>query len=108
MHLINDKNFYQWLKNNFQKLLINEKKQVYHVCNFKKYKNQSKICKLMMKKKILLLHLLEHMLNFGHTFGHALETINKYQTNLTHGEAISIGMVLAAKISYKLKNIRKE
>lgn len=34
-------------------------------------------------------------LNFGHTFGHALEKIY----GLKHGEAISIGMVLAARIS---------
>ena len=47
------------------------------------------------------------MLNFGHTFGHAIESINHYRPNLSHGEAISIGMILAAKISYKEKNILK-
>ena len=34
-------------------------------------------------------------LNFGHTFGHAIEKI----TGLPHGEAISIGMMLAAAVS---------
>lgn len=38
------------------------------------------------------------LLNFGHTVGHALEA-NAGLGNLTHGEAISIGMVYAAKIS---------
>ena len=47
------------------------------------------------------------MLNFGHTFGHALETMNNYNTKLTHGEAISIGMSFAAKISYKINNIKE-
>ena len=47
------------------------------------------------------------MLNFGHTFGHALEAINNYKSTLTHGEAISIGMILAAKISYKINKISK-
>ena len=41
-------------------------------------------------------------LNFGHTFGHTLEAYYKYNNKLTHGEAISIGMIIAAKISYKL------
>ena len=42
-------------------------------------------------------------LNFGHTFGHALEAYYKYSNKLTHGEAISIGMFIAATISQKLK-----
>jgi 3-dehydroquinate synthase len=34
-------------------------------------------------------------LNFGHTFGHAVEKV----TGVTHGQAVSIGMVLAARLS---------
>jgi 3-dehydroquinate synthase len=36
-------------------------------------------------------------LNFGHTIGHAIETATHYKRYL-HGEAIAIGMVLAARI----------
>jgi 3-dehydroquinate synthase len=39
------------------------------------------------------------ILNFGHTFGHAIEAFNKYK-NITHGEAVTIGMIIAAKISF--------
>ncbi len=42
------------------------------------------------------------ILNFGHTFGHALETYYNYNKKLTHGEAISIGMMIASTISHKL------
>lgn len=44
---------------------------------------------------------LRAVLNYGHTFGHAVETLTGY-TEYTHGEAVAIGMVQAAKISEHL------
>ncbi len=41
------------------------------------------------------------LLNFGHTFGHALEAERGYG-DLLHGEAVAIGMVLAATLSARL------
>jgi 3-dehydroquinate synthase len=41
------------------------------------------------------------LLNFGHTFGHAIEAEAGYGTML-HGEAVAIGMVLAAALSARL------
>jgi 3-dehydroquinate synthase len=43
------------------------------------------------------------LLNFGHTLGHALE--NQYE--LSHGQAISIGMVFASKISQELLEFKQ-
>ncbi|MBN2096143.1 3-dehydroquinate synthase [Candidatus Peregrinibacteria bacterium] len=40
------------------------------------------------------------ILNYGHTFGHAIETAANYQ--ITHDQAISIGMVLANKVAQNL------
>jgi len=44
---------------------------------------------------------LRMLLNFGHTLGHVLETLEGY-SGLLHGEAVSIGMVYAAKLSERL------
>ncbi|WP_195983782.1 3-dehydroquinate synthase [Clostridium sp. D33t1_170424_F3] len=37
------------------------------------------------------------LLNFGHTFGHALEKLHHYE-GLSHGEAVGIGMVMMARL----------
>jgi 3-dehydroquinate synthase len=41
------------------------------------------------------------LLNFGHTFGHAIESASGYGA-LLHGEAVAIGMVLAAALSARV------
>lgn len=41
---------------------------------------------------------LRAVLNYGHTLGHAFESLSGYR-GLVHGEAVAIGMVLAARIS---------
>jgi shikimate kinase/3-dehydroquinate synthase len=40
---------------------------------------------------------LRKKLNLGHTIGHAIETVSNYRVR--HGEAVAIGMLLAAKLS---------
>ncbi len=42
------------------------------------------------------------LLNFGHTFGHALEVWAGYSARLKHGEAVAIGMVLATELSEEM------
>jgi 3-dehydroquinate synthase len=44
---------------------------------------------------------LRALLNFGHTFGHAIESATHYATYL-HGEAVGLGMLMAASLSNRL------
>jgi 3-dehydroquinate synthase len=44
---------------------------------------------------------LRAILNFGHTFGHAIEAATAYDTYL-HGEAVGMGMLMAADLSHRL------
>jgi shikimate kinase / 3-dehydroquinate synthase len=98
--IINDVKFFNWLHKNSKKILnLNNK-----VLSEAIYKS------IIIKRKYVLKDEKENLknnnsraiLNFGHTFGHALETYYKYNKKLTHGEAISIGMIIAATLSYKL------
>lgn len=99
--LINDKIFFNWLNKNSKKIFKFDSKIITEAI----YKS------ILIKKKYIIADEKEKLknknsraiLNFGHTFGHALETYYKYNKKLTHGEAISIGMIIAAKISYELK-----
>jgi len=54
---------------------------------------------------------LRKILNFGHTLGHAIESYfleSKDKENLTHGEAIAIGMVCESYLSSEVLSLPKE
>lgn len=46
-------------------------------------------------------HGVRSILNYGHTIGHALESLTNYG-HYTHGEAVAVGMIAAAKISREI------
>jgi len=45
---------------------------------------------------------LREILNYGHTFGHAVEMLTHYRV-YSHGEAVAMGMNIAARLALKLK-----
>ena len=69
------------------------------------YKELIKRC-LNIKKKFIEKDEFERkeriFLNYGHTFGHAIESFGKYDGTIIHGEAVSIGICLAFKLSHKM------
>ena len=48
---------------------------------------------------------LRNILNYGHTIGHAIETVSDF--NVPHGAAVAIGMLAAARLSNKLNVLDK-
>jgi 3-dehydroquinate synthase len=95
--LINNTDFFALLENN--KLAIKNRE----------YDFLTKIIAIAVKSKADIVAQdeketsgLRALLNLGHTFGHALEKDTNYSNLLKHGEAVAIGMNLAAQFSVKL------
>lgn len=77
-----------------EKILMTDKMDFVEILE-KGLKTKVSVCNKDLKEKGA-----RKVLNFGHTFGHAIETLSAYK--LSHGEAISIGMTLANRIAQKL------
>lgn len=91
--LINQPDFFSWLETNWKKIFLGESARAEAI---------ARSC----RSKADVVARDEHeageraLLNLGHTFGHALETVTNYDSErLVHGEGVSIGMVLAHEFS---------
>jgi 3-dehydroquinate synthase len=81
--------------------------------SYKKYQGRkTSLCELIQRNAIIKSKVVQadefekgerRLLNFGHTLGHALE--NQYE--LSHGQAISIGMTYASHIAEKLTGFKE-
>ena len=103
--LIKDKNFFNWLDKNYNKI-FNLNTAVLENAILKSIMIKLWYVKNDPKEKLINLNS-RAILNFGHTIGHSLETFYNYNSKLNHGEAISIGMLIEAKISNKLGYLSK-
>jgi len=92
--VIADATFFSWLEDNVEPLLAMEAKSLAHAV--------ARSCAI--KAEIVAEDERESgrraILNFGHTFGHAIEALTNYRQYL-HGEAVAIGMVMAADLSVR-------
>ena len=94
--LIDDADFFSWLECNATALLDGDRDLQRHA-----------ILKSCARKAAIVVedereHGKRALLNLGHTFAHSLETETGYGDDLLHGEAVSIGMVLAFQLSHRL------
>jgi len=93
--------FVEWLEANMQKLLGRDRPALEHAVR--------RSCEL--KARVVAADERESgvraILNFGHTFGHAIETGVGYGEWL-HGEAVGTGMVMAAELSALAGTLRRE
>ena len=94
--LINDLEFFNWLNQEYDSIFVYDK--------IKLQKMITKSCEI--KAKIIKNDEKEGgkraLLNLGHTFAHAIESFGNFDGRIIHGEAVSIGICLAFKLSNKL------
>ena len=93
--VIRDAEFFVWLEANLTALLDQQEAALVHAIG--------RSCQI--KAEVVQADEREAgeraLLNFGHSFGHALEALTRYETYL-HGEAVAIGMVMAADLSARI------
>lgn len=99
--LITDEVFLQWLEDNMQGL-VNLDMNLLATAVLKSCQYKADIVaedEFESGKRALL--------NFGHTFGHVIETHEGYG-NWLHGEAVAVGMLQASELSYKMGNLSSD
>jgi len=94
--LINDAEFFAWLETNGQGVIGDDAAALRHAV----------VTSCKAKAAIVAADETEQgsraLLNFGHTFGHALEAKTGYGATLNHGEAVAIGLRLAFDLSVRM------
>ena len=91
--IIKDRKFFNWLEKNTRFIFLKKNKELTYAIR------KSCEIKIHFVTKDINEKGLRMILNFGHTFAHAIEVKNDYSKNITHGEAVLSGMILATKLS---------
>ena len=94
--LIKDFTFFNWLTKEHENILNHDKDKLQTIVT-KSCQIKAEIIKNDEKEGAE-----RALLNLGHTFAHAIESFGNYDGRIIHGEAVSIGICLAFKLSNKL------
>ncbi len=95
--MIRDKRLFEFLEDNINGILKLKKESLEHIV----YRS-AKIKALYVQRDELDTKGIRAHLNFGHTIGHALEAASRYSNLYSHGEAVGIGMIAAARIAVNM------
>lgn len=90
--LIRDPRFLQWLEDHTESINLRAPETIMHMVEVS-VRNKAEVVAADEREAGS-----RALLNLGHSFGHAIETLTGYQRWL-HGEAVAIGMVVAARLS---------
>tara|TARA_B100001027_G_scaffold72912_2_gene49738 strand:+ start:18123 stop:19235 length:1113 start_codon:yes stop_codon:yes gene_type:complete len=101
--MILDKKFFNWLFKNGKKIIEQKNQRLISTAIYKSCKYKSFVVSKDERENDY-----RAILNFGHTFAHAIETITHYSKKIIHGEAVLIGMILASRLSCKLGYLKKK
>lgn len=93
--LIRDPSFLEWLEANMAALLRREHDALTYAIE-QSCRNKAEVVALDEREQGV-----RALLNLGHTFGHAIEAATDY-TSWLHGEAVAVGMLMAADLSRRL------
>jgi 3-dehydroquinate synthase len=93
--VIADARFFEFLETEMRGILNLDHPAVHHIVQ------SSSACKAAVVSEDEREGDRRRILNFGHTLGHALETVTHYR-RYKHGEAVAIGMVAAARLAAQL------
>ncbi len=97
MAVVFDKEFFEWLENHD----IRDEKNL-KIAILKSVQTKAKVVSLDEREAGV-----RAVLNYGHTFAHVIENETQYKRYL-HGEAVSIGMVMANELALKLGLLNNE
>jgi 3-dehydroquinate synthase len=93
--IIGDADFFGWLEQNIEHIVAREPEALSHAIE-RSCRNKAEVVAQDERETGV-----RAVLNFGHTFGHAIEAGLGFGTWL-HGEAVGAGMVLAARLSHRM------
>jgi len=99
--LIADKEYFSWIKENIEEIKSLKGEPIKEAIR-RSIEIKANIVSIDEKEKGL-----RAILNFGHTFGHAVELLGEYKDH-NHGEAVALGIMSALELSKNICDLKED